>query len=117
MRGTITYREDSGSEPKLYIILAPYQIRVSSLSRTRASSPNIITPYRETHVLSEIETSVLVKRCNSVIQMAIIPPNNCSKDMCDNVIYFTNYHSSAKTIFFQESVILLHIAITRVFIV
>lgn len=38
--GGITYREDSGPEPKLYIILAPYQIRVS-LSRTRASSPTI----------------------------------------------------------------------------
>lgn len=54
-------------EPRLYIILAPYQVRITP-RRARGVVPcDKLTPYRATHVLLEIETSALVRRRNSVV--------------------------------------------------
>lgn len=66
---------------------------------------NIIAPRRETGVLSEIETSALVKRRAVVSFFPIVVtilPNNCTKDVCvrDNAVYsackpfFCNYRFS-----------------------
>lgn len=57
--------------PRLYIILAPYQVRITPRA-VASPSENAITPCRETHVLSEIETRALVRRRNGFAPRAPI---------------------------------------------